>query len=548
MMPSKQTKTPGFYLRLMLLFFLAALFCFEPLASTVKAFSEEQKRLYANNILYYDLDACGAVSAPSTGGEVSGNVQDLAKEMLENDKITYWTNNGVNTRDVVVALSKGKKAPISAGNANNRETDMNPNILKFIIEAAKSGKIMVNALSDKNHTSGSNHYKGKAVDLDINPGNTSVSVNKLISIGKKYGGTKNSETTHHHFDFTGGAEGGSEPAATSETSGGGCVCGGGDTELVGSENAEKIFNFFVGKGYKPFQAAGIMGNMKAESGLNPRALQPGTTGDAPIAGRGFGLVQWTFPDRQQPLVAKARQAGKKASDLGIQLEYVIDELNSDKFQGVGDAFKRTTNVEEATLLIELRYEIHAGGVQPQRTADAKKFLAKYGSGAGGTSGSDSTACSEEGGAVTGEYALPVDKKWYNSNPEWFTKPHHDYPASDIPVPQGTKIYSMTAGKVIKAPTGGACGVGVIIDTKDGIRYTYCHGTDGGSISSAKQGDTVKAGQTIMHSGNTGSSRGAHLHVQIAVNGQNRCPQKLLVGIAKGNPVSEKSLPSSGCTN
>lgn len=35
------------------------------------------------------------------------------------------------------------------------------------------------------------------------------------------------------------------------------------------------------------------------------------------------------------------------------------------------------------------------------------------------------------------YALPVDRYWYEQHPDWFSRPHHDYPAIDIPVPTGT---------------------------------------------------------------------------------------------------------------
>ena len=40
--------------------------------------------------------------------------------------------------------------------------------------------------------------------------------------------------------------------------------------LEGSDNQQKVFNFFVSKGYTKEQAAGIVGNMMAESGVNPR--------------------------------------------------------------------------------------------------------------------------------------------------------------------------------------------------------------------------------------------------------------------------------------
>jgi murein DD-endopeptidase MepM/ murein hydrolase activator NlpD len=161
-------------------------------------------------------------------------------------------------------------------------------------------------------------------------------------------------------------------------------------------------------------------------------------------------------------------------------------------------------------------------------------------GAGGSSG------------ATGDYVLPVDQKWYDQHPEWFSAPHHDTPAIDIPVPEGTPIYSMTAGTILRAPNEGGYGEGVMIQGVDGFQYIYGHGTDGGSIPKAAKGDTVVPGQLIMHAGNTGHSFGAHLHLNIQTSfdaSTFRCPQKLLVAIATKAPLPPVgSLPQSGCTN
>lgn len=152
------------------------------------------------------------------------------------------------------------------------------------------------------------------------------------------------------------------------------------------------------------------------------------------------------------------------------------------------------------------------------------------------------------GQLVGNVAWPMDKALYDTNPNDWTKPHHDYPAADIPVPVGTPVYAMMGGRIVSAPVGGGCGQGVSIDSGNGITFIYCHGTDGGQVEGARQGDQVQAGQLIMHSGNTGNSTGPHLHLGIKVNGQNRCPQPLFQGMAGGSPPSIESLPSSGCTN
>ena len=38
-------------------------------------------------------------------------------------------------------------------------------------------------------------------------------------------------------------------------------------------NDQAAFDFFVGKGLSDFQAAGIVGNLDQESGVNPNAVQ-----------------------------------------------------------------------------------------------------------------------------------------------------------------------------------------------------------------------------------------------------------------------------------
>ena len=343
------------------------------------------------------------------------------------------------------------------------------------------------------------------------------------------------------------------------------------TGLRGSSNKEQIFNFFTDSGYDPVVAAGFIGNMMEESTLNPRALQPGTTGDAPIHGRGYGLVQWTFTERQQPLIDQAAAKNKPVYDMQVQLEYVVWELEN-KFKTVNDRLKNisgetpnpgTELVDKATEIIEIYYETHAG-INPNlpetsppqalhqfRKDEARKALAELGSGSGASQVTGSVTCaSTVGGQTTGGFSLPLERKWYDEHKVWFTKTHHSgSPASDIPVPTGTPVFSMTSGKIIKAPNQGGYGIGVTIDAGNGVIINYGHGSDGGSIDGAKEGDTVEAGALIMHSASTGRSTGPHLHVDIRVNGKMVCPQTWFVAVAENQPIPRfEDLPSSGCTH
>jgi len=112
----------------------------------------------------------------------------------------------------------------------------------------------------------------------------------------------------------------------------------GAVQLKGDTTIEKILNFFMSgdRGLSLAQAAGIVGNMARESGHgvdsktgvnlpNPAKEQGGAiVGDdyVPKNGKGFGLVQWTFSSRQQPLI-DLRADGHPPIGLRLELEQQI---------------------------------------------------------------------------------------------------------------------------------------------------------------------------------------------------------------------------------
>jgi murein DD-endopeptidase MepM/ murein hydrolase activator NlpD len=341
-----------------------------------------------------------------------------------------------------------------------------------------------------------------------------------------------------------------------------------------AQNGKAIYDYLVAAGrLQPFQAAGVIGNMVVESGLLPQRLQgtPAsvvTTAEQYIASgskQGWGLVQFTPGSK----FINAVTPTASANNLGTQVAFVWDQLEGKTVipeKTAGDQLKATTTLEQAVLAFQgntkvggtyIGYERPAdqSGSVAERTANARLALAAYGSGVGTTSTSStvvscgSTAAGGSNVSING-YSLPVDQKYYDAKPSDFTKPHHDYPAADIPLATGVKIYAMTGGVITSAPTGGGCGLGVAIKGQDGHLYRYCHGTDGGSVPGAKKGDTVQAGQLIMHAGNTGNSYGSHLHLEIDVNGVKVCPQTLLDALGKGSSTlpAVNSLPRSGCTD
>ncbi len=81
---------------------------------------------------------------------------------------------------------------------------------------------------------------------------------------------------------------------------------------------------------------------------------------------------------------------------------------------------------------------------------------------------------------------------------------------DFPVPTGTSVQAVAAGKVVTAGWGGAYGYQVVIRHEDGRYSQYAHL----SALVVKAGQTVNAGQRIARSGSTGNSTGPHLHFEV----------------------------------
>lgn len=121
--------------------------------------------------------------------------------------------------------------------------------------------------------------------------------------------------------------------------------------------------------------------------------------------------------------------------------------------------------------------------------------------------------------------------------------HHDYPALDLTLRRGTPVRAVTAGRVRKVTSWGACGRGVIVRGKDGLTYTYCHGNK----VLVRRGERVPAGETIMKSGNTGNSSGPHLHLQVASQrGRLLCPQHMLSTWQRGKKIPAWKVGRSRC--
>ena len=108
----------------------------------------------------------------------------------------------------------------------------------------------------------------------------------------------------------------------------------------------------------------------------------------------------------------------------------------------------------------------------------------------------------------------------------------DHKGIDFALPVNTDVISSIAGNVSDVGYNSARGNYIVIEN-GGISTLYQH------LNSAivKKGDTVRQGQVIAKSGNTGLTTGPHLHYELKIDGQNVDPALYLQTYSQINGAS-----------
>lgn len=125
---------------------------------------------------------------------------------------------------------------------------------------------------------------------------------------------------------------------------------------------EAILIFFTGKGFSLEQAAGIVGNVYAESSFNP-------TAENSIGA--YGLMQW-LGGRRSNLEALAARTNRDKGDVIVQLEHAWTELNTDESATlVHFASNMNMTIDEATQAWMDKFERPS---QPEKDASIASRL------------------------------------------------------------------------------------------------------------------------------------------------------------------------------
>ena len=194
----------------------------------------------------------------------------------------------------------------------------------------------------------------------------------------------------------------------------------GNMEPVQETNDQIVWAFLKNCGLSDCAAAGLMGNLSAESGLKPDNLQNSYENtlhmtDASYTAAvdngnytnfvrdsaGYGLAQWTYWSRKQALLDFTKAAGVSVGDLRAQLAFLWRELQD--FKGLVSAIQSAKTVMEASNLILSQYESPADqspAVQQKRADLGQAYYNQF-------AGHSVTQSDPSGSAVVTEPIAPA---------------------------------------------------------------------------------------------------------------------------------------------
>lgn len=163
--------------------------------------------------------------------------------------------------------------------------------------------------------------------------------------------------------------------------------------------AKHIWDRLISAGLSEAGAAGLMGNLKAESNLQPNNLQnsfesklgytdasytaavdSGTYKNFADDGAGYGLAQWTFHTRKAALFSFAKEHGKSVGDLDLQLDFLLKEL-LESYSVLFGELRTAVNVRTASDAVLVQFERPSdmsASVKQKRAGFGESFLTEFG--------------------------------------------------------------------------------------------------------------------------------------------------------------------------
>ena len=278
---------------------------------------------------------------------------------------------------------------------------------------------------------------------------------------------------------------------------------GSDVNLSQDEREKIIWDYLKGKGLSDHVISGIMGNLYAESGLNPRnvenafelkhgyndnsyteAVDNGTYNNFVNDGAGYGLAQWTYYTFKQELLNRARAEQLSIGDLNLQLKFLWDwiQQNYSAFQSLTSS----NSVKAAADIFLKQYERpydQSEAALIKRTSYGEMYFNKYKS-------TDTSQDNEN----QGEYDVSGDFFYDSDGRLRYKLKNGLYPKAGFIEKDGRKFFTygngyiytnqhITFGPKVMYYMGsdGSMQIGKFIDNEGKLRYSLPDGNLIGSV-------------------------------------------------------------------
>lgn len=295
--------------------------------------------------------------------------------------------------------------------------------------------------------------------------------------------------------------------------------------------AGQIWNFFVDKGLKGYQIAGILGNLDWESGgLRPDIIQNDNpyrqdwAYDESLDGYAFGLAQWDG-SRRVALLNYADEQMKNWRDPQLQLNFMWRELRTTHTKAWRYMLD-TRSLDDAVRVWLEHYEVAGVSAFEERKKRGVKYLSRYGT-------NPNLYNSSYINFSDSNINYPFDPDGTNPNYP-FGGPHYGLDLNYVYEP----VHSIVEGRARAiSDNGNGFGHHIIIDAGQGFEVIYGHLSEFNFTGSIH----VVPGSLLGVSGNTGRSSGPHLHLELRRNGNAFDPLPWLkehdYGKSGGGPIS-----------
>lgn len=164
-----------------------------------------------------------------------------------------------------------------------------------------------------------------------------------------------------------------------------------------SDNEKIIWDYLISKMNNPYAVAGLMGNLRAESGLNPKNLQ--NTSEKKLGMNdeqytsaidnqtyrhftsdncGYGIAQWTSSGRKKALYEF--RGNRSIGSLEMQLDFLWHELNT-SYKKVLNGILSSSSVRDASDIVLTKFERpkdQSEAVKIKRANFGMEYFKKYG--------------------------------------------------------------------------------------------------------------------------------------------------------------------------